>query len=290
MFFKPAHVEEHYVRALKPTLQNFFLVLWALWILAALGLFLSQKAIPNYPDSWLPEWIEPISQPPSPPSSMHFLGTDELGRDLLIRILFGTAYSLLFSTAVAVATTLIGLGLGIASSFLPPLFKNMVSRLIEIVTALPFLPLALGVAAFSPGNLFLIGLLKVFLSWGTLAQLARLESERVFQGTMITAARSEGLSGWQLGFRYILPSLSPLLLGFFPTLLFSSLLSLSALDFWGLGFSIPTPTLAEGFRQALDFPQAWWLWLTPLTVLLFLLMGLKEIQKRFYYSLPPLAY
>lgn len=270
--------------------SHLFLVFWGLWIGLAYILFIWKQFPSWFPEHFLPERMDESISPASAPGWPHLLGTDELGRDFLIRLLFGTVYSFNFALSVTTGAYLIGLTVGTVTPFLPRQLKSFVSLLIEIIGALPFLPTALGLSAFYPGNIALVGMVKIFLSWGTLAQMVRLESERLLGSSMLLAAKAQGLSFPRMATYHLVPSLASVARGFLPPLLFSSILSLTVLDFWGLGYPIPFPTLAEGFRQYQDLPSAWWLFFFPLALLIFLLTGIRVLQNQLVLKLPPIAY
>jgi len=269
---------------------RFYFILWSLWIGLAYSLFFLRFCTSLYPENLLPEFIDNSIPPVQPPSTLHFFGTDELGRDVLIRLLFGTVNSFTFSFLVALGIYIFGFGVGTFVAFVPKRLQLFVSFLIETTSALPFLPIALGLASFFPGNIALIGMVKVALGWGTLAQIVRLECESLLRSPLFLATKSQGFSPLRIATRTLLPQLASLAAGFLPPLIFSTLLSLTALDFWGLGYPIPCPTLAEGFRQYQELSDAWWLFILPLTILVFLLAGIRLIQARLLVKLPPIPY
>jgi len=230
--------------------------------------------------SLIPAWIDGRIPPLQPPCLQHIWGTDELGRDVFIRLLFGTGYSLTFSFLVAALTCFLGLCIGILISISNPRLKSLLNLGTDVISSLPFLPLALIGLAFYPANLVVLGLLKSILSWGNLAQIIRMESELLISGPVIQSARSQGIPPLRILWRHLLPLLSPLIFIFFPLLLFSTLLMLSTLDYFGLGFPIPTPTLSEMFRQFHEHGEAWWLFVFPLLVMASLLWNLQKGKSR----------
>lgn len=253
---------------------------WLIWIVVSFSVCLFRPLFKEWPPFFTPEWISITAHPLEAPNSSHFWGTDELGRDVLIRLIFGTGYSLAFAIGVSILTSLIGLWAGLVLSFLPARWKAFAALLVEVVSTLPLLPLIFIALAIYPGQIFLVGLLKAFLGWGPLAQLTRAESEVLKSQLWFTAAHSQGLSLGRILTKYFLPHLCFVALSFFPLLVFSSLFTLSSLDYFGLGFPIPIPNLAEGFRQFHDSPEAWWLFAFPLLVLSSLLLGLHSLGKR----------
>lgn len=243
---------------------NYLFLFWTL-----LGLILAVLSFTGFP---IPELFQPFGidseiSPPSSPSWRHPWGTDELGRDLLIRLLFGTGYSLLFGLEVALVSSAVGMAVGLLLSFMPFSLQRLGSLSIDLIASLPFLPLALLVLIWYPGQIIAIGLLKALLSWGTLAQSTRFESLKLQASPMFLAGRSQGLSHYRLALKYLWPALIPTLQGFWPLFVASSVLSLASLDLFGLGMPIPYPSLSETFRQFIEHTEAWWLMLFPLGVI-----------------------
>jgi microcin C transport system permease protein len=140
--------------------------------------------------------------------------------------------------------------------------------------------LALVGLTFYPGQVAIVGFLKIALGWGNIAQFTRLEAATLFQSPRLSAARSQGLSSARIAWKHLLPPLLPGLAPFFPQIVFSSVLSLATLDFFGLGFPIPTPTLAEMFRQYAENPEAWWLLVFPLLIITGLLLGFQDLERK----------
>jgi microcin C transport system permease protein len=265
---------------MKARVHHFFWGAWIFWIFLSLGLCMARLFFANWPTLLTPEWISENALPFEAPSFRHWWGTDELGRDVLVRLFFGTGYSLFFAFIVATLTTGIGITIGASLSFLKSFWKNLGSLVVDVISTLPLYPMILLTLAFYPGQIVAVGTIKVLLGWGTLAQLTKAESEVLKHQVLITAARSQGLSSFSILFRHYLPQLSFLGLSFFPMLVFSNLFTLATLDYFGLGFPIPTPNLAELLRQFQGNPGAWWLFVFPITVTSSLLLGLQLLGRR----------
>lgn len=256
--------------------MTFLRWIWLAWIGLSLVLISCKTPFSHWFPSLIPEWIDSSLPPLQAPTTSHFLGTDELGRDVLIRLLFGTGYSLLFCSIVAILTSLLGLVIGISTSLAFSSLRRFLILAIDTLSALPFLPLSLIGLSLYPNQIIILGFLKIALGWGSLAQLVRMESELLLGRPMIQAVQSQGLSMGRILTKHLFPLLIPVAIGYFPVLLFSSLLTLATLDFFGLGFPIPTPNLAEMFRQFHEHPEAWWLFVFPLFILSGLLFGLQK--------------
>jgi ABC-type dipeptide/oligopeptide/nickel transport system permease subunit len=182
------------------------------------------------------------------------------------------------------------MAIGILLSIAPPRIKRGLTLGADILSSLPFLPLALICLTIYPSNLLILGLLKSFLSWGSLAQLVRMETELLLGGPIIQAAQSQGIRRFRILWRHLLPLVLPLGSFFFPLLLFSTVLTISTLDYIGLGFPIPTPTLSEMFRQFQDHGECWWLFVFPLFITTSLLWTLQHSKSKAWVPLQQQAY
>jgi microcin C transport system permease protein len=209
---------------------------------------------------------------PSGPSSENWLGTDDRGRDVAARLLYGFRISVLF----ALALTVIGVVLGIITGALQGYFVGKTDlffqRFIEIWGSMPELYLLIIFAAvFDPS----IGLLLVLLSlfgWMGLSDYVRAEFLRNRQLDYVRAARALGLSNWQIIWRHLLPnSLTPVVT-FLPFRMSAAILALTSLDFLGLGVPPGTPSLGELLAQGKNNIDAWWISLSTFAVLVITLL------------------
>lgn len=250
---------------------------WSLCLASCALLVIFKPFWALYFPHFIPEYISPNASPFEPPSLTHWFGTDESGRDLLIRLIFGAGHSCLFAFLVSAGTIGLGFFVALCFLFLPDKIREASSGLQECIGALPFLPLALILLSFFPGNILVLGILKIILGWPVASNLLLQEGFLVHQSPIIHAARTQGLKIHQIAIRFFFPLLLPIIISLFELFFISSILNLSALDFFGLGFPIPTPSIPEGFRQFIDYTDAWWLFLFPLLTLLFVLGWIRRI-------------
>lgn len=224
---------------------------------------------------------------PAPPSAQNVLGTDDRGRDVLARLLYGFRLSVLFGLAL----TAIGTGLGIVMGALQGYFAGRVDitlqRFIEVWSAIPELYLLLILASvFEPG----IGVLLVILSlfgWMGLSDYVRAEFLRNRQLEFVQAARALGLPRRTIILRHILPnSLTPVL-AFLPFRMSAAIVALASLDFLGLGVSDSSPSLGELLAQGKTNLDAWWIALPTFGVLVGMLMLLIFIGEALRDALDP---
>ena len=209
---------------------------------------------------------------PAPPSRVNFLGTDDRGRDVLARLLYGFRISVLFGLAL----TAIGVALGIVAGAVQGYFGGRIDltfqRLIEVWGAIPELYLLLILASiFEPSIWILLAILSLF-GWIGLSDYVRAEFLRNRQLEYVTAARALGLSSLQIIRRHVLPnSLTPVI-AFLPFRMSAAIVALTSLDFLGLGVPPPTPSLGELLAQGKANLDAWWISLGTFGVLVGTLM------------------
>ncbi|MFL9946393.1 ABC transporter permease [Paraburkholderia agricolaris] len=209
---------------------------------------------------------------PAPPSRENWLGTDDRGRDLFARLLYGFRVSVEFGLVLTLIGTILGVAAGAVQGYFGGRIDIVGQRLIEIWTAMPQLYLLIIFASiFEPGFVLLIVLLSLF-GWVGLAAYVRAEFLRNRQQDYVRAARAIGLSNWQIMWRHILPnSLTPVIT-FLPFTMSGSILALTSLDFLGLGVPSPTPSLGELLAQGKANLDAWWISLSTFGVLVVLLL------------------
>ncbi len=209
---------------------------------------------------------------PAPPSRDNWFGTDDRGRDLLARLVYGFRVSVEFALVLTLIGTVFGIFAGAVQGFFGGKTDIIGQRLIEIWSALPELYLLIIFASiFEPGFILLIVLLSLF-GWIGLSDYVRAEFLRNRTQDYVRAARAMGLSNWQIMWRHVLPnSLTPVIT-FLPFRMSGAILALTSLDFLGLGVPSPTPSLGELLAQGKDNLDAWWISLSTFSVLVAMLL------------------
>lgn len=240
------------------------------------------KALLNENDNWAIyplnafsyDTINYYSQHPNPaaPSNVNLLGTDDRGRDVLARLIYGFRLSVLF----AFVLTIIGVALGIIAGAIQGYFGGRIDlysqRVIEIWGSMPELYLLIIFASlFEPSILLLIILLSLF-GWMGLADYVRAEFLRGRNMEYVKAARALGLSNRAIMFRHLLPNSMTPVVTFLPFRISGAILALTSLDFLGLGVPPSTPSLGELLSQGKDNIEAWWLSMSTFVVLVGTLM------------------
>ncbi len=216
---------------------------------------------------------------PAPPSSENWLGTDDQGRDVTARLIYGFRISVLFGLILAGASSVIGIAAGAVQGFFGGWTDLLFQRFIEIWTSVPTLYLLIILASmFEPNFWLLLGILLAF-HWVSLVGLVRAEFLRGRNFEYVNAARALGLSNTTIIFKHLLPNAMVATITFMPFILNSSITTLTSLDFLGFGLPPGSASLGELLAQGKANLQAPWLGLTgffSIAVMLSLLIFIGE--------------
>ncbi len=192
----------------------------------------------------------------------NWLGTDDQGRDVLARLIYGFRVSVLFGLILTIVSSVIGVAAGAVQGYFGGWTDLLFQRFIEIWTSVPELYLLLIISSvLVPGFFVLLGILLLF-SWVRLVGLVRAEFLRGRNFEYIMAARALGVSNAVIMFRHLLPNAMVATMTFLPFIMSSSVMTLTALDFLGFGLPPGSPSLGELLSQAKANVQAPWLGLT----------------------------
>jgi len=192
----------------------------------------------------------------------NWVGTDDEGRDVLARMIYGFRVSVLFGLILTIVSSIIGVAAGAVQGYFGGWTDLLFQRFIEIWTSVPELYLLLIISSvLVPGFFVLLGILLLF-SWVRLVGLVRAEFLRGRNFEYIQAARALGVSNAVIMFRHLLPNAMVATLTFLPFIMSSSVMTLTALDFLGFGLPPGSPSLGELLSQGKANVQAPWLGLT----------------------------
>ena len=213
----------------------------------------------------------------------NWLGTDDQGRDVVARLIYGFRISVLFGLTLTLISSVIGVAAGAVQGYFGGWTDLLFQRVIEIWTSVPSLYLLLIISSvLVPGFFVLLGILLLF-SWVSLVGLVRAEFLRGRNFEYIQAARALGVSNRTIMFRHLLPNAMVATLTFLPFILSSSVMTLTALDFLGFGLPPGSPSLGELLSQAKANIQAPWLGLAGffsvaimLSLLIFIGEGVRD--------------
>jgi microcin C transport system permease protein len=201
----------------------------------------------------------------------NWLGTDDQGRDVVARLLYGFRLSVLFGLILASVSSAIGVAAGAIQGYFGGRVDLVFQRFIEIWSSLPQLYLLIIISSFlTPGFFILLGILLLF-SWVSLVHVVRAEFLRARNFEYVNAARALGLSDGKIILRHLLPNATVATLTFLPFILNSSITTLTSLDFLGFGLPPGSPSLGELLLQGKSNLQAPWLGLTGFAIIALML-------------------
>lgn len=219
-----------------------------------------------------------LTQRFEPPSSSHILGLDEFGRDILLRILWGTRYSLFMSIAAVLAAGIVGIVIGAVAGYYGGRVDNVIMRLMDVVLSLPYMLLAIAiVAALGPG---LVNVL-ISIAIGYVPEFARITRASVMtirEREFIEAAKAVGASDRKIIFQQILPNAMAPLIVEVTMAIAGAILSIAGLSFLGLGIQPPLPEWGAMLTNARGYIRdAWHITVFPGLVILVTILALNII-------------
>jgi len=217
--------------------------------------------------------------PPTSPDRTHFLGTDNKGRDVFARLLYGFRVTMTFALVLLALEIIIGVIIGGLQGYLGGIFDLTIQRFIEILSALPFLYIVILVGhLIGRGFITLIIVLSVF-NWIGLSYYMKAEFLRIKKSQFVDAAKTLGSGNVKIFMSEILPNAIVPLITFAPYSLIGAVSTLSALDYLGFGLPAPTPSWGELMRQGTKITHLSNLWLTvsPLITLFITLLLLAFV-------------
>ena len=204
---------------------------------------------------------------PAEPSIHNYLGTDDRGRDVLARLIYGFRLSVLFAFALTAIGIIIGIFFGAIQGYFAGRVDLYMQRFIEIWSSMPELYILIIFSSlFEPSVFILIVLLSLF-GWMSLSDYVRAEFLKGRNMEYVIAARTLGLSNTKIILKHILPNSMVSVITFLPFRISGAILILTSLDFLGLGVPPDTPSLGELLAQGKENIEAWWLSLSTFLVL-----------------------
>lgn len=223
-----------------------------------------------------------------PPSFEHWLGTDELGRDVLSRIIYGARISLIIGLVPTSLSMMLGILLGLMAGYLGKWVDNIIMRFADIMLAFPSLLLAM-VVTYTLGS----GIVNIFIAlslvnWAGTARIVRAQTISLKEGEMVEGARAIGVSKWKIMFRHILPNCLPSLIVQFTLDIPGSILSESSLSFLGVGAQPPSTSWGLMVTRGKDylFTEPW-LAIAPGVIILLVVLAFNFLGDGLRDSLDP---
>ena len=207
------------------------------------------------------------SPAPSPPTTDNWLGTDDQGRDVTARLIYGFRISVLFGLVLTVLSSIIGVAAGAVQGYFGGVTDLLFQRFIEIWSGMPQLYLLIILSNVIVPSFWWLLLIMLVFSWMSLVGVVRAEFLRGRNLEYVRAARALGMSHGRIMFRHILPNAMVAALTFLPFILAGSVTTLTALDFLGFGLPPGNPSLGEMLAQGKDNLHAPWLGITAFVVI-----------------------
>ncbi|MGE0109915.1 MAG: ABC transporter permease [Bdellovibrionales bacterium] len=216
-----------------------------------------------------------LSQPaPAPPSSDNWLGTDDQGRDVLARIIYGFRISVLFGLTLTFFSSIIGITAGAIQGYFGGLIDLCFQRFMEVWSGMPVLYLLIIMASLVQPSFGWLLLLMLLFSWMSLVNVVRAEFLRTRNLDYVRAAKALGASDKRVMFYHILPNAMVAALTYLPFVLNGAITTLTALDFLGFGLPPGSASLGELLNQGKNNLQAPWLGISAFSVLALMLTQL----------------
>ena len=227
---------------------------------------------------------EAVESYPSAPTLQNPMGTDDRGRDVFARLLYGFRISFFYALGVWAITYLIGVSVGLSMGFFGGKIDFIGQRVVEVISSIPqFFLLIILVSIFEPSMWLLVGISAAF-GWISISYYLRAEGLKLRRLEFVEGARAMGLPMWKILIKHVLPNALTPIITFSPFAIAAGITGLAALDYLGFGLAPPTPSWGELLNQAKkNFTTAWWLAVFPslalfstLTLLNFVGEGLRN--------------
>jgi peptide/nickel transport system permease protein len=245
------------------------------------------RALARAPVPWAPNDVDVIHRL-QPPSREHRFGTDDLGRDVLSRMIHGARVSLMIGFTATAISLLVGSLLGAIAGYYGGAADWIVSRLIEVVLCFPFLLLVLGIVALFRPSIWTLMIALGLTNWTTEARYVRGELLRIRDLDYAVAARASGARDGRIILRHLLPNaLAPVLVSATFGVAYA-ILTESALSFLGVGVPLPTATWGSILSVAEEYiDSAWWLMVFPGIAIFLTVASFNLIGDRFREAIDP---
>jgi len=199
--------------------------------------------------------------PPFPPSlaDRHYLGTDNVGRDVLARLVYGFRIAIFFSLLLLAANYTIGVAIGSAMGYWGGRFDLFFQRIIEIWSNVPFLYVIIIISSIVVPNFMMLILIMAVFGWIGITWTMRTVTYKERARDYVLAARALGATDLRIIFRHVIPNTIAIIVTFAPFSVSGGIVSLTSLDYLGFGLPPPTPSWGELLAQGWNNMEAWWI-------------------------------
>jgi microcin C transport system permease protein len=212
--------------------------------------------------------------PPFPPSfqEKHYLGTDNVGRDIVARLVYGFRIAIFFSLILLLANYSIGISIGIVMGYWGGKFDLFFQRIIEIWSNVPFLYIIIIISSIVVPNFLMLVLIMAFFGWIGMTWTMRTVTYKEKEREYILAAKSLGASNARILFKHLLPNTVAVIITYAPFSVSGGIVALTSLDYLGFGLPPPTPSWGELIQQGWANMDAWWIALSVIVSMLITLI------------------
>lgn len=231
-----------------------------------------------------------LSNISSPPSKDHFLGTDEMGRDVFSRLIYGGRVSLLVGVVGTLIQMIIGVTLGAIAGYFGGALDFIIMRLVDIFMCFPFFVIAITIAALLGPNLWNVVIIIGLLSWTSIARIVRAEILTIKDMEYIQASKALGLNWTEIIIHHIIPNVMSSILVASTLAIASGILTESALSFLGLGVKLPQPSWGNMLSAAQNMStlqNEWWQWVPSGLCILLTVLSINFVGDGLRYALDP---
>jgi len=225
-----------------------------------------------------------------PPSVHNLLGTDQYGRDVLTRILYGSRYAILIGVAVVSIQLVIGVSLGLGAGYYGGMVESIIMRFTDVMLAIPGVVLAVTIAGMLGGGIHNCIIAVGAIGWRAYTRLVRAEVLSVKESVYIEAEQAIGCSDLRIILFHVLPNAIGPVIAYVPLSVASAIIWAAALSFLGLGAQPPTPEWGSLLADGREFMQdAWWIATFPGIAILITVMGFNFFGDALRNALDPKA-
>jgi microcin C transport system permease protein len=255
---------------------------------AGTGNFILFPLIPYSPYTSTLDELE--GTPPTAPDATHILGTDDRGRDVFARLLYGFRISLSFALVLLLLEIVVGCIIGALQGYIGGTFDLIMQRFIEVLSALPFLYVIILIGSVLGQSFSTLIIIMAVFNWIGLSYYIRAEFLRLKKFQFVDAAKVLGVKRYKILFSEMLPNALTPIITFMPFSLISAVFTLTALDYLGFGLPAPTPSWGELIRQGMGNLSSYWLSVYPFIALFLTLLLLTFVGEGVREAMDPKEY
>lgn len=224
------------------------------------------------------------------PNSEHLLGTDELGRDVLIRLLHGGRVSLMVGIFATMIQVTIGVILGLAAGYFGGVVDSIIMRIVDIIMCFPFFIVAIALAAVVGPSVTNLIIIIAILSWTDIARIVRAEVMSIKERDFIMASKAIGFNNIEIIIKHIIPNLMSSILVAMTLAMANAILMEAALSFLGMGVKPPMPSWGNMLTAAQNMRtlrSEWWLWIPPGVMIIIFVLAINFLGEGLKRKLDP---